>query len=61
MLGWGENNGQFVTRKHFLDMPKRIGVTNVKQICCGNDLLAIIDFRNDLYIVGKGKNQKVWL
>lgn len=38
-----------------------MGVTNVKQVACGTDLIAIVDMRSDLYIVGRGNNQRVWL
>lgn len=37
-------------------MPKRLGVTNIKSVVCGSGILAIIDLRNDLYIVGKSRN-----
>ena len=33
-----------------------LGISNVKQVSCGVSFFAIIDFQDDLYIVGNNKN-----
>lgn len=40
-------------------MPKRIGVNDVKEVVAGEDNLAIIDTKDDLYLVGTKVNMKL--
>jgi alpha-tubulin suppressor-like RCC1 family protein len=50
LYGWGVNFGQFKTRKVLLKSPKRLGITNIHQVACGPDFIAIIDLARDLYL-----------
>lgn len=61
LFGWGLNNSQLISQKPFILVPKRIGITNISKVACGTDIMAIIDTRGDLYIVGRPGHDKVWL
>ena len=61
LIGWGTNYGQFITKKQQIDLPKRLGISNIKQVTSLNDhsSLAVIDSNDDLFVVGRSINKRI--
>ena len=55
------NKWQFARGRSLIENPKRIGVTNIKSVCVREALIAFVDMRDDLYIVGPDHTNKAKL